>query len=80
VTVEGLEKFGMSPRVATTSAPTELHSIATPSLLGAAQSNLLSPHNPLFWVGVLGLATFGCMAFGTEASIGPVHVAASVGK
>ena len=78
--MEGLEKFGISPRVATTSAPTELHSIATPSKAGADQARLLSPENPLFWFGVLGLVTFGAMAFSTEAHVGPIKGALSVGK
>lgn len=79
--MEGLEKFGMvGSRVPTTSAPTELHAIATPSKAGADQQSLLSPQNPLFWFGVLGLVTFGAMAFGTEAEIGPVKAALKVGK
>lgn len=78
--MEGLEKFGLSPRVATTSAPTELHSIATPSKAGADQGRLLSPENPLFWFGVLGAVTFGFMAFSTEAKAGPIKAALSVGK
>jgi len=78
--VDGLEKFGLSANVASTSAPTELHSIATPSKLGADQSKLLSPENPLFWFGVLGAVTFGFMAFSTEAKVGPIKGALSVGK
>lgn len=77
--MDGLAKFGLTP-IGSTAAPTELHSIPTPSKAGADQLKLLSPANPLFWFGVLGAATFGLMAFGTEASVGPVHVSASVGK
>jgi hypothetical protein len=78
--VDGLEKFGISSNYAPTSAPTELHSVATPSRLGADQARLLSPENPLFWFGVLGLLTFGAMAFSTEAKVGTLHVSASAGK
>lgn len=78
--MEGLEKFGLSPRVPTTTASTELHAVATPSALGAEQSKLLSPENPLFWFGVIGAVTFGLMAFSTEARVGNVKAGLSVGK
>jgi hypothetical protein len=45
---------------------------------GGANAPLYSPDNPLFWVGVLLLATFGLIHVSTNVKAGPLKGAASI--
>jgi len=41
---------------------------------------LLSPKNPLFWIGMIGLATVGAAGLAGSVRLGPAKVSGSVGK
>jgi hypothetical protein len=75
----GPERYNLSP-TAPTSAPTELHSIATPTAGAAAEASPLSPENPLFWFGALAAVTFGLMAFSTSVRVGGTTASLNLGS
>jgi hypothetical protein len=50
-----------------------------PGMLDATADKLWHPDNPLFWFGVIALATFGAIAGSTSIKVGPFRASAGVG-
>ena len=75
------EKYGWSPPSAAAGGqPTvELSAVPSPAAGAAAVGNPLNPENPLFWLGLIGAATFGLMAFSTNVRVGNARAGVSVG-
>lgn len=46
----------------------------------AGAAGMVDPRNPLFWFGVVLLATVGAAGVAGSARLGPARVAASIGK
>ena len=76
----GLSRFGLSPDGPTTTTPSELHSVASPSAGAAAAGSLFSPDNPLFWFGALAVLSLGLAAFSTTVRVGPAKASLNLGK
>jgi hypothetical protein len=74
----GAEKWGIPDNPASNS-PSALTSLPAPSATSAAAVKLLSPENPLFWFGVLGLVTTSLMAFSTTVRVGKTAASLSIG-
>ena len=73
-------KYGFQSYGPPTSAPSQLHSMATPIEGEAARASLTSIHNPLTWFGVLAAFTLGLAAVSTTVRVGPARVSGAVGK
>lgn len=60
--------------------PTELGSVATPSIAGARAESPLHPDNPLVVFGLIAALTFGLMAFSTSVRVAGTTASVSVGS
>jgi hypothetical protein len=74
------QKYGWKPPAPAGGQQTvELTAVPTPSIGAAVAGNPLHPENPLFWIGLIGAATFGLMAFSTNVRVGNAKAGLSVG-
>lgn len=51
-----------------------------PSAIPAGLAGLVSPRNPLMWLGVILLATVGAAGLAGSVRLGPARLSGSVGK
>lgn len=81
-TMDPYHQFGLRP-AQVPERGTSMPGVARSSGPGVADSvadKLWHPDNPLFWFGVLALATFGAIAGSTSIKVGPFRASAGVGK
>jgi hypothetical protein len=72
--------YGVTPQVSTqVLQPTTLPGTDGGDF-GSGWRALVNPDNPLFWAGVLILATVGAAGVAGSARLGPARIAAGVGK
>lgn len=76
----GPGRYGLSTAGPVTTAPSELHAVATPSQGAAAAAQPWNPGNPLFWFAGLAAVTFGLMAFSTSVRVGKTTASVSLGS
>lgn len=76
----GLSRYGLSSDGPATTAPSELHAVASPGVGDDAVGSLLNPANPLMWFGVIAALTLGFAAFSTSVRVGPVKGSIDLGK
>lgn len=72
--------YGVTPQV-----PTQVMQATTlPGTsgddFGSGWRAMVNPNNPLFWAGVLILATVGAAGVAGSAKLGPVRISGGVGK
>jgi hypothetical protein len=78
--VLGPEKYGISTSGPAANAPTELHSVISPSSAGSSAGQLFSLDNPLTAFALVGAITFGLMAFSTSVRVGNSSASLNLGK
>ena len=71
--------YGLSSSPAYAGGPSELGSVASPSIAGSRNESPFHPDNPLVVFGVLAAVTFGLMAFSTSVRVGGTKAALSIG-
>lgn len=65
---------------AATRDDTPLAQIAGPSGSRAGTSSLVSPHGPMFWVGIVVAGAVGLAAWSTTVRVGPLKASAALGN
>jgi len=74
--------YGCTPQApswGSVAAPTEAMGSVEYGMDGGLKT-LINPHNPVFWFGVLLLATVGFAGVAGSARIGPAKVSAAIGS
>jgi hypothetical protein len=77
----GPSKYGIDPAGVQPPSPaqSELHSMATPSKVGADEAKPWHPQNPLFWFAGILVVTTGLAAFSTNVRVGEFKAGLSAG-
>lgn len=76
----GVGRYGLAPGGPVTSAPSELHTVATPAQGAAAAAQPWNPASPLFWFAGIAAVTFGLMAVSTSVRVGKATASVSLGS